>query len=73
MPPQTTITALERSLNKKVSVLLKDQRILDGILVGFDEHMNIVLDETQEKRGEAERKLGRVVLRGNNVISIGIG
>ena len=73
MPPQTTITALERSLNKKVSVLLKDQRILEGILVGFDEHMNIVLDETQEKRGEAERKLGRVVLRGNNVISIGIG
>jgi small nuclear ribonucleoprotein len=63
--------ALERNLNKRVSVLLKDQRTLDGILVGFDDHMNIVLDETQEKRGEAERKLGRVVLRGNNVISIG--
>jgi small nuclear ribonucleoprotein len=65
--------ALERNLNKKVAVLLKDQRTLEGILVGFDEHMNIVLDETQEKKGENERKLGRVVLRGNNVISIGFG
>ena len=73
MPPQSTIMALERNLNKKVSVLLKDQRTLEGILVGFDEHMNIVLDETQEKKGETERKLGRVVLRGNNVISIGFG
>jgi small nuclear ribonucleoprotein len=73
MPPQSTIMALERNLNKRVSVLLKDQRTLDGILVGFDEHMNIVLDETQEKKGDAERKLGRVVLRGNNVISIGFG
>jgi len=73
MPPQSTIMALERNLNKKVSVLLKDQRTLEGILVGFDEHMNIVLDDTQEKKGENERKLGRVVLRGNNVISIGFG
>jgi len=73
MPPQSTIMALERNLNKKVSVLLKDQRTLEGLLVGFDEHMNIVLDDTQEKKGENERKLGRVVLRGNNVISIGFG
>ena len=34
---------LEKSMNKKVSLLLKDNRILEGKLVGYDDYMNIVL------------------------------
>jgi small nuclear ribonucleoprotein len=65
---------LEKSLDKRVSLFLKDGRVLEGKLTGFDEYMNMVLDETVENNaaGEEERRLGTVVLRGNNVVSISI-
>lgn len=65
---------LEKSVDKRVSLLLKDGRTLEGRLAGFDEYMNMVLEETTETAapGEGERRLGNVVLRGNNVVSISI-
>jgi small nuclear ribonucleoprotein len=67
-------TLLEKSLDKRVSLLLKDGRIMEGKFVGFDEYMNMVLEETVENNvaGEEQRRLGMVVLRGNNVVSISI-
>ena len=64
------INVLEKSMNKKVSLLLKDGRILEGRLVGFDEFMNLVLEETEETLNDAKRRLNSVILRGNNVVSI---
>jgi small nuclear ribonucleoprotein len=62
---------LEKSLNKRVSLLLKDSRILDGKLVSFDENMNMVLEETEETGPDQNvRRLGTVILRGNNVVTI---
>ncbi|MBM4249865.1 MAG: RNA-binding protein [Euryarchaeota archaeon] len=62
---------LERSLNKRVNLLLKDSRVLDGKLVSFDENMNMVLEETEETApDQSKRRLGTVVLRGNNVVTI---
>jgi len=62
--------ALEKYLNKEIIVELKDQRTLKGILMGFDEHMNLVLEQAEEKSASSNRRLGTVLLRGNNVISI---
>ena len=64
------INILEKSMNKRVSLLLKDGRILEGKLAGFDEFMNLVLDETEETMNENKRRLNSVILRGNNVVSI---
>jgi small nuclear ribonucleoprotein len=62
---------LERSLNRKVSLLLKDSRVLDGKLVSFDENMNMVLEDTEETApDQTVRRLGTVILRGNNVVTI---
>ncbi len=61
---------LEESLNKKVSLLLKDNRAFVGILVGYDEYMNMVLDDVQENAENTEKKLGTVVVRGSNVVRI---
>jgi small nuclear ribonucleoprotein len=61
---------LEKSMNKKVSLLLKDNRILEGKLVGYDDYMNMVLEDTEETKEEQIRRLGMVVLRGNNVVTI---
>jgi small nuclear ribonucleoprotein len=64
------INILERNLNKRMSLLLKDGRMLEGVLIGFDEYMNMVLDDTQETKDETVKKMGKVILRGNNVVTI---
>ncbi len=64
------LSVLEKSLNKKVSLLLKDSRILKGTLVGYDDYMNMVLEGTEETQGDQVRRIGTVVLRGNNVVTI---
>ena len=64
------LALLEKSIDKRISLLLKDNRVLEGKLKGYDEYMNMVLEETEERTAEKERRLGTVVLRGNNVVSI---
>lgn len=67
------LSLLEKSIDKRLSLLLKDGRVLEGKLAGYDEYMNMVLDETVECTAtKEERRLGNVVLRGNNVVSIAI-
>ncbi|PYB68122.1 LSM domain-containing protein [Thermoplasma sp. Kam2015] len=61
---------LEESVNKRVSLLLKDNRVLEGVLTGFDEYMNMVLDDVDESSENVSRKLGTVVVRGSNVVRI---
>ena len=64
---------LEKNVDKRVSLLLKDNRILEGKLTGFDDYMNMTIEETVERTAaNEERRLGTVVLRGNNVVSISI-
>ncbi len=43
---------------------------MTGRLFGCDEHMNLVLDDAQEITPELTRRLGRIVLRGSNVVSV---
>lgn len=64
------LSILEKSINKKVSLLLKDNRVLQGTLVGYDDYMNMVLENTEETNGDQVKRLGTVILRGNNVVSI---
>ncbi len=61
---------LEENLNKHVALLLKDNRILEGVLSGYDEYMNMVLDDVQESDEDVTRKLGTVIIRGSNVVRI---
>jgi small nuclear ribonucleoprotein len=66
------LAVLEKSIDKRISLLLKDNRILEGKLAGYDDYMNMVLEDTEERTSEQERRLGTVVLRGNNVVSISL-
>jgi small nuclear ribonucleoprotein len=66
------LDVLEKSLNQKLSLLLKDGRVLEGKLSGYDEYMNMVLSEAEETNEDAKRRLGTIILRGNNVVSISL-
>ncbi|HYA57811.1 MAG TPA: LSM domain-containing protein [Thermoplasmata archaeon] len=68
--PEVPSHLLERLLQQPVTLVLKDGRQLAGRLLGVDEHMNLVLDDTQETTAEMTRHLGRVVLRGSNVVTL---
>ncbi len=61
---------LEENLNKHVALLLKDNRVLEGVLSGYDEYMNMVLDDVEESDEDVTRKLGTVIIRGSNVVRI---
>jgi len=66
------LDVLEKSMNQRLSLLLKDGRVIDGKLTGYDEYMNMVLEEVEETNGEAKKRIGTVILRGNNVVSISL-
>ena len=66
------LDVMEKSLNQKLSLLLKDGRIIGGKLSGYDEYMNMVLSDVEETSGETKRRLGTIILRGNNVVSISL-
>jgi len=45
---------------------------LEGHIVGFDEYMNIVLDDAEEvlMKKKSRKKLGRIMLKGDNITLI---
>lgn len=62
---------LEKQLNSHLVVTLKDGRTMEGRLVGYDQYMNLVLEEASETTGERQREVGTVVLRGTSVLTLG--
>lgn len=68
---EMTTQILEESLSKIVLVRLKGGKSLRGRLKGFDQHLNLVLEETDDTTDpENLKKLGVIIVRGDNVIII---
>ena len=65
------LDALNKARDKKVIVELKGGKQYVGTLRAFDIHINIVLEETEERvEGEVKRKLGTAFIRGDTIILI---
>ncbi len=65
------LDALNRARDKKVIVELKNQKQFMGTLKSFDIHINIVLEDAEEReQGELKRKLGGVFIRGDTITVI---
>lgn len=65
------LDALNAARNKRVIVDLKNGAQFVGVLKAFDIHINTVLAEAEERKNdEVKRKLGKVFLRGDTIISI---
>ncbi len=62
---------LQRAVNNKILVRLKDGHEYTGRLIETDAYMNLVLTEAEElDRGEAVARFGEVFIRGNNILYI---
>ncbi len=61
---------LSENLGKIVLVKLRGNRLLRGSLRSFDQHLNIVLDNAEEVLENGTRRLGTVIIRGENVIFV---
>ncbi|KAI6175514.1 U6 snRNA-associated Sm-like protein LSm8 [Aphelenchoides bicaudatus] len=67
---------LEYYVNKAVSVITGDGRNIVGVLKGFDQTINLVLEGSHERvyranTGVSQIPLGLYVVRGDNVAVIG--
>ena len=66
-----SIKVLDESIGKIVLIKLKGGKAIRGNLQGFDQHMNLLLDQSEEILDDGKTiSLGTIVVRGDNVIII---
>jgi small nuclear ribonucleoprotein len=71
MSVDMAVKVLDESINQVVLIKLKGGKTLRGNLLGFDQHMNLLLDSSEEIPTEGDSKsLGTIVVRGDNVVMI---
>ena len=62
---------LEESLGKTVLIRLRGGKSIRGILQGFDQHINLVLEKAEDvSNNDKIEELGFIIVRGDNVIII---
>jgi small nuclear ribonucleoprotein (snRNP)-like protein len=61
---------LSRNVGKNVSIRLKGAQVVKGTFLGYDPHWNISLAEAEECRNHRQVQLGKLILRGNNVLFV---
>ncbi len=65
---QRPLDLLNRSKNKRATIVLRDGSQFSGILIAFDIHINVVLeDASQVEGGEHVTKFGQMFFRGDDV------
>jgi len=69
-PKREAILDLSKYVNEKIRVKFTGGREVTGVLKGFDQLLNLVLDDVEELQQESDaqtRTLGLVVLRGPTI------
>ncbi len=65
-------TLMSNSKDKIVLLRLRNTRTIQGILKDFDIHMNLTLDDAEDISEEKHEKLGKILLRGDNVLLVSL-
>ncbi|KAL8287392.1 hypothetical protein RQP46_003250 [Phenoliferia psychrophenolica] len=62
---------IDKAIGSKIWVVMKTEREFTGTLLGFDDYVNMVLEDVTEyettPEGRKETKLGQTLLNGNSI------
>ena len=65
-------TLMSNSKDKVVLLRLRNTKTIQGILKDFDIHMNLTLEDAEDVSDEKPEKLGKVLLRGDNILAVSL-
>ena len=65
-------TLVNNSKNKTVLLRLRNTKTIQGVLKDFDIHMNLTLDGAEDISDEKHVNLGKILLRGDNVLAVSL-
>jgi small nuclear ribonucleoprotein G len=68
MSSKAAAANLKKFMEKRLDIYLNGNRNVVGVLRGYDNFMNIVLDNSIELTKSSEVELGMVVIRGNSIL-----
>ena len=57
---------------KSILLRLRNNKTIQGNLVDFDIHMNLTLEKAEDITEEKYLSLGKVLLRGDNILAISL-
>ncbi len=63
-------TLMNDNKDKVVLIRFRNTKTIQGILKEFDIHMNLTLDDAEDISNEKPEKLGTVLIRGDNILSV---
>ncbi|MFZ8922813.1 MAG: LSM domain-containing protein [Nitrosopumilaceae archaeon] len=63
---------MSQSKDKSVLLRLRNNKTVKGNLIDFDVHMNLTLNDAEDVTEESPIKLGKILLRGDNILAISL-
>ncbi len=61
---------MNKTKDKVVKIKLRNTKTIQGILKEFDIHMNMTLEDAEDVSAEKPEKLGKILIRGDNILAI---
>ncbi len=65
-------TAMAGCQGKSILLRLRNSKTIQGILIDFDIHMNLTMDDAEDITDEKHASLGKILLRGDNILAISL-
>lgn len=65
-------TLMSNNKGKVVLLRLRNTQTLQGVLQDFDIHMNLTLENAEDISEEKHEKLGKILLRGDNILLVSL-
>jgi len=66
------VKTLVSCINKVILIKLRNNQIIQGKLQTFDEHLNLILIESEDITDDKVKNLDKIILRGDNVLIISL-
>jgi U6 snRNA-associated Sm-like protein LSm5 len=61
------VELIDKCIGSKIWILMKSKVEFTGTLLGFDDYVNMVLEDVTEFNDNKETKMDQILLNGNNI------